>query len=443
MKLSANEVREHRLFKDRTKPLVAVITSGSLPVPPVLGGGIQTVVYDYALYNKLQNIVIVSALDGGLEPYELDDNGIGHIRIRNKSYDNIDIAWNGHFLFRYSRYIHKACTALKELQPDIVHIHNMPHFVPIVRQKLGPKVKIILTNHNTKIAEERFVLRQLGRIMSSLDAVIYPSRRIAELDLLEKHPEYKSKVSIIYNGVDVRVYKKYPPADIDHVRKKYQITAKKTLLFVGRLVEEKGAHLLLAAFPEILKKEPDTAVVIVGSSFFGKGTLTPYVQKLRKLAEPVKDKVIFTGFIDAADLPVLYSMATLFVSPVIWDDPSPKTIYEAAACEVPILSAARGGIPEIVTHGNSAYLLSRHFTSDELSGTVIQLFSDEQLRSVLARNARQRVMDKFTCEKISEQWAGAYDNLLRSSSGGSGSSTPPRVHSNSEPLYRDEQVNHA
>ncbi len=406
-----------KIVNDPAKPVVAVITSGSLPVPPVLGGGIQTVVYEYALFNKSQNIIIVSALDGGLSAYELDKNGIGHIRIRNKSFDNFELTWNGHFLLRYSRYIHKACEALKKVRPDIIHIHNMPHFIPIVRKALGSSVKIILTNHNTKIGEQNYVLRRLEHIMRDVDAVIYPSRRIAELDLIERFPEYKDKVSVIYNGVDIRYYKKYPAADLERVRQKYKIPARNTLLFVGRLVEEKGAHLLLSALPEILRSVPDTCLVIVGSSFFGKGNVTPYVKRLQELSIPVKDNVIFTGFIDAADLPVLYSASTVFVSPVKWDDPSPKTIYEASACEVPIISAQRGGIPEIVTNGESALLLAGDYLVSTLAGACISLLKDEKARAALTAKAKERVLNRFTCEQISAEWAMAYDKIL----------TPPYV----------------
>ncbi len=400
------------LVKDPRKPIVAVITSGTLPVPALLGGGIQTVVYDYAVCNQMQNIIIVSALDGGMPPYELDKNGIGHIRIRNKAFDNFELVWKGHFLVRYSRYIYKACERLLELRPDIVHIHNMPHFVPIVREKLGPDVKIILTDHNTKIAEENYVLRQLPKIMSSLDKVIYPSKRIAEIDLTNNYPHFKEKVSVIYNGVDTALYKKYPEKDMARVRAKYGIKTPKTIIFVGRLVAEKGAAVLLSALPQVLQANPDTSLVVVGSSFFGKGQDTPYVKKLRELAEPIKDKVIFTGFIDVADLPVLYSQATVFVSPVTWDDPSPKTIYEAAACEVPILSVARGGIPEIVTNNDSALLLSPGFSGLDLSKALNKLLNDPALRKQLAASALKRVQDNFTCKLIGEQWGKAYQDLI-------------------------------
>lgn len=390
---------------------VAVITPGSLPVPPVLGGGIETVVYDYARSNPKQKIIIVSGLDGGLPAEEIDTYGIEHIRIRNKSYDNFEIVFKHEYIVRYSRYIYKACAALKERNVDVIHIHNMPHWVPIVREKLGPKVKLILTNHNEKINQEAYAKKRLKKIMDTVDLVVYPSKRIAELDLTEKNPQYKSKVKVIYNGVDVDFFKKYARADIEQVKKKYSLFSQKIVLFVGRLVWEKAADQVLAAMQEVIKTEKDAILVIVGSSFFGKGLQTPYVKKLQSLAEPIKDNVLFTGFIEVADLPVLYSMAMAFVSPVVWDDPSPKTIYEAAACQAPIVATQRGGIPEIVKNGESAILLDTPYTTPELAEVIIDMLREPDTGALLGQQARARMLERFTVPKIAREWADLYEEI--------------------------------
>ncbi|MBU0580381.1 MAG: glycosyltransferase family 4 protein [Candidatus Margulisbacteria bacterium] len=400
------------LVRDSSKPVVAVITPGSLPVPPILGGGIQTVAYEYAIPNKEQNIIIFSALDAGLPEYEMDKNGIGHVRLRNKSYDNFEIIWKNEYLIRFNRYIYKACRILKSIMPDIVHIHNRPHFVPIVRKLLGNKVKIILTNHNLKIAEEEYITKSLTKVMQAVDLVVYPSRKVAELDLWQIAPEYKEKTAVIYNGVDQAVYKKASPAEINKIREKYKLNSKQVILFIGRLAAEKGADKILEAMPQIIKTHKDIQLVIVGSSFFGKGQKTPYVQKLIEIAKPLQEYVAFTGFVNVADVPSLYSLADIFVAPVTWDDPSPKTIYEAAACEVAIVSVQRGGIPEIVENGKSAVLLDADFTVSDLAHEINCLLHDQNKINILVNNAKERILRNFTCEIIAKQWAELYQKML-------------------------------
>jgi spore coat protein SA len=387
---------------------VAVITPGSLPVPPVLGGGIETVVYDYARLNKKQKCIIVSALDGGLPAAETDQYGIRHIRISNKSWQNVEVVWHHEYLIRYSRYIYEACRQLNLLNPDIVHIHNMPHWVPIVRRQMGLQVKIILTNHNEKIGNEKYARDRLSRIMASVDYLVYPSRRIAETDLIEKYPQYADKVNVIYNGVDTAFFAPAEQSAITRVKNKYKITAKNILLFVGRLVSEKAPDRILQVLPQILAQEPDTQLVIVGSSFFGKGNVTSYVKKLQALAEPVKDKVVFTGFIPVGDLPVLYSLASGFVSPGVWDDPSPKTMYEAAACATPIVSTKAGGIPEIL--GDTAILLEKNSNEKELTAAILKLLRDP-LRKMLGERALRRVTDRFDLKIIVKQWSDFYEKI--------------------------------
>lgn len=395
-----------------TAVTVAVITPGSLPVPPVLGGGIETVVYDYAKANTQQKFIIVSALDGGLPATEIDEYGIEHIRIRNKSYDNFELVFQHEYWIRYNRYIYRACAALKARQVNVVHVHNMPHWVPIIRQQLGSKIKIILTNHNEKINQERYAQNRLVQIMAAVDMVVYPSQRIAELDLLEKNPQYRSKVKVIYNGVNTDVFRKYTLSEIEKVKKKYGLFSQKIVVFIGRLVKEKAADEVLAAMQEVVRVEKDAVLVITGSSFFGKGKQTPYVKKLQALAEPIRDNVVFTGFIDVADIPVLYSMSSVFVSPVIWDDPSPKTIYEAAACCTPIISTQRGGIPEIVKNGESAILLETPYTTGELAEVIIDILREPDTGLLLGQQARARMLERFTVPKIAREWAKLYEEIL-------------------------------
>lgn len=400
------------LIKDPKKPIVAVIAPGSLPIPPVLGGAIQTVAYENVLTNNKHNVVIISRLEPGLAKFELGQDGIGHIRIRNNSYDKIELLWQKEFIFRYSRYIHKTCKILKEIKPDLVHVYSRPLYVPLLRKALGPKVKIILTNQNLRISEDKYVLKRVEKIIADLDEAVYPSWNIAKLDLLNAFPQYKAKVSVIYNGVDAKLFKRSAAADIEAAKKRYALTDKRVLLYAGRLVREKGIDKILEAMPEVLKEIPEARLVIVGSSFFGKGKNTPYIKKLKQLAEPIKDKVIFTGFIHGSKLPIYFSMSDIFVSPVVWDDPSPVTMYESSACEVPIIATKRGGIPEIVEDGKSAILLATPYEISTLAQAIVKLLKDKELAGKIAATAKKRVLERFSRAKLADQWTALYQKWI-------------------------------
>lgn len=395
-------------LKDPHKRTVVIITPGSLPVPPVLGGSIETVIYDIVTHSPANNYVIVSALAGGLPAIERDALGVGHLRFRNKSYDNVEIVWRNEYLVRFNLFVFRAARALRRLQPDVVHIHNMPHWAPLLRKYLGPKVKIILTDHNQKINQEQYVKNRLKNIMQAIDKLYYPSDSIAYHDILKMYPQYTDKVSTIYNCIDTTLFYRRSPQEIKQIKARLGIKTDKLILYVGRLVQEKAVDWVLRAMVKIVQLEPEAKLVIVGTSFFAEGKDTPYIASLRRLAEPIKSSVIFTGYIDNSELPALYSAAKVFIFPVLWDDPSPKTMYEAAACEAPILATLRGGIPEIVINGSSAVLLKTPYSLSNLVRSTISLLRSKRKGVRLGKAARKRMLERFTIQKITKAWEKVY-----------------------------------
>lgn len=402
------------LIRDKDLPVLAIIAPDSLPIPPVLGGSIQTIIYDYAKLLKNINIVIVSRAAAGLPKYQLDEHGVGHIHIPSRSFESLEIKNGNDFVLRWNLYIYRACRELKRISPAVVHLHNRPHWVPIVRSALGSTIKIVMTNHNQKINEDNYVLKKMSAILPEIDLAVYPSRRIAEIDLLNRCPEIEKKTAIVANAIDLQIFHRSSIETIRAIKNKFNTGNNKILLYTGRLVGEKGIDKLLEAIPYILKEEKDTVLLVVGSSFFAGAKDTPFVKKLKSLAEQFKQNIIFTGFIDNSKLPEIYSAADIFVSPVNWDDPSPKTIYEAAACECPIVSTRRGGIPEIVEDGSSAVLLDSPYEITELAETIVNLLRDPEVRGEMGAAARARMIERFAPEKIAQAWQEQYLKLLKS-----------------------------
>lgn len=147
------------------------------------------------------------------------------------------------------------------------------------------------------------------------------------------------KVPVIYNGVDVS---RFSPAEDrkDHARLE--------LIFVGRLIREKGVHLLLEALsllePEILCH---ATVVGFGPEYDG------LVQQARDLA--LQERVTFLG--KRMDVPALLQQADCFVHPAIWQEGFGITLVEAMAAGLPCMAFRGGAIPEIIDHETDGYLV--------------------------------------------------------------------------------------
>lgn len=147
------------------------------------------------------------------------------------------------------------------------------------------------------------------------------------------------KIAVVYNGVDVTRFSGIGPRESD---------SRMELIFVGRLIRDKGVHLLLEALSR-LEPEFDCHATIVGSG--------PEYDALVQQAEALQlqEKVNFLG--KRMDVPELLWQADWFVHPAICQEGFGITLIEAMAAGIPCIAFNGGAIPEIIDHGKDGYLV--------------------------------------------------------------------------------------
>lgn len=201
---------------------------------------------------------------------------------------------------------------------------------------------------------------------------------------------------IILPAVDPDIFT--PGEPLENLREKWGLYGKKTLLTVARISARKGHDLVLRALPRIMKIHPDVIYLIVG-----KGDDR---SRLEKLADElgIKDKVAFCGFVPDRELPDYYRLCDVYVMPnreIFHSTDSIEgfgiSFVEASSCEKPVIGGRSGGAVEAVEDGVSGWLVDPDNT-DELADKVIEILSDEQLRTRIGRQGRQRVLEKMTWE---------------------------------------------
>jgi glycosyltransferase involved in cell wall biosynthesis len=194
---------------------------------------------------------------------------------------------------------------------------------------------------------------------------------------------YKREVNLLYNGVDVNLFK---PNKIirEDFRKKYNLENKKVLISVGRVVGWKGFQLVI----EVLKNIDAYYILI------GKGE---YLDKLKNLAKnlQVEKKVLFLGEIDNKFLPNYLNIGDVFVQPSIGHEAFGITLVEAMACGLPVVASKNGGIIDIVKNGENGFLFEIN-NKKELKENIIKVLKN---RDYLSENARNYVVNYFTWEK--------------------------------------------
>jgi glycosyltransferase involved in cell wall biosynthesis len=207
------------------------------------------------------------------------------------------------------------------------------------------------------------------------------------------------RIGAIPNPIDVDVFS---PRDIAITRKKWNIDSDaKVILFGAANINDrrKGISYLVEALDIFKNTYRDTVPEIV---IFGKNKHFDVSQLPFKVHE-------LNLISSQQDLAEIYSMADLFITPSI-EDNLPNTVMEALACGTPVVAFNTGGIPEMIDHQQSGYLAEFKSSADLATGMHEVLIAANRL--ALATNARQKVLDNYTNEKVAKQYLEVYNSVF-------------------------------
>ena len=145
------------------------------------------------------------------------------------------------------------------------------------------------------------------------------------------------------------------------------------IVYSGRLTKEKGILQLIQAIKQ-LQDIPNLKLLIIGASSYGNDKYpTQFIEQLNRESEPIKDQVIYTGFIDYQQVPAYLKMADIAVVPSIWEEPFGLTVIEAMAAGLPLITTRSGGIPEICD--GVATIIERNHIVENLASAILDLYN--------------------------------------------------------------------
>ncbi|MBP8950509.1 MAG: glycosyltransferase family 4 protein, partial [Candidatus Promineofilum sp.] len=213
------------------------------------------------------------------------------------------------------------------------------------------------------------------------------------------------KVSVLYSGVNDRFRPVTDTTALAAVRARYGLGDRPYVLAVGTVQPRKNYELLVRAFRAVTQAGPHVLVIAGGRGWLTEGLDAEITR------QGVADRVILPGFVDDADLPALYSAASLFVFPSLYEGFG-LPLLEAMACGVPIISSDASSLPEVAaTGGEPAALL---LPPDDEAGWSVAM-----LRLLAGDAARQRLISagkaqaaRFTWQAAARQLAALYERLL-------------------------------
>ncbi|GAB7387579.1 glycosyltransferase family 4 protein [Bacillaceae bacterium] len=384
---------------------IVVVAPETLPVPPVKGGAVQTVIFE--LGRRLQGYkqTILAPDDGQLPGKER----IGDLEIQRLA-----------FVRRMKRkqketerndYLKKVQNQLSRLKPALVHIHNRPQFVLGIRRTI-PQAKLILHLHNDHLSA--LPAEKQEEVVKGCHRIVCVSEYLAK-KVQKAHKSFQHKIEVVRNGIDTE---RFFPVKGDGAKRKlrrsYGFSPDDVLLlYVGRIVPQKGLHKVLQAFRQLeLRKRRNVKLLVVGTSAFGSEEQSAYERYVKKMSEKLKDRIVFAGYVPHDGLPDCYRLADLFVAPMRWNEPFGLVIGEAAASGLPIISSRRGAIPEMVKDRQTGLLLPAKFTSRELAQKIAFLLDHPSVRKRLGKAARERIKKTFRWESASGKLKMIYKKVL-------------------------------
>jgi phosphatidyl-myo-inositol dimannoside synthase len=216
----------------------------------------------------------------------------------------------------------------------------------------------------------------------------------------------QSKIEVIYPCPNLLPYGSTGmliEAKIAELKNKFNLNNKKIILSVGRLVERKGHSLVIESLPEVVKKIPNLAYLIIGSGL--------ELNKLKKLVISLNlaKYVLFLDQVDDNDLPGYYSLADLFILTTIADNYDIEgfgIVYlEASAFSLPIIASLAGGVAEAVIDKQTGILL-KQVNQVSISQAITELLTNSEYAKLLGQNGRLRVKDQFN-------WTVQFNKLMQ------------------------------
>lgn len=380
---------------------IAILTSGIMSVPAVRGGAVENLIDFYLEYNEQHHL------------HDINVISIWHPDIRNLSEEKSDanhyqyVKQNGllakmnkflyqkrheneyyHYTIEY--YFEQAYKKIEKDSYDLIIVENRPGFVLKLKERTN--TPCILHLHNDFLCIETSRAKEIydayHRIICVSD---YITNRVQSI-----RPSSVGKCKTVYNAIDLNRVENTIPAkreclglcDKDFV-----------IIFSGRLTEEKGILQLIQAIKQT-QVIPNLKLVIIGASTYGKDEQpTPYIKQLMAESEPIKNNVVFTGFVNYDQVPSFLKMADIAVIPSMWEEPFGLTVVEAMAAGLPLITTRSGGIPEICE--GVATIVERDNIVDNLAAAIIDLYQHPEKRKQMSAASieRSKMFDKETYAK--------------------------------------------
>ena len=377
--------------------------------PPRIIGGIAPHVY-YLSRSLAQNgvKVYVVTCDFPGAPQHETVKGVEVFRIDSYKNPSPDFAT---WVYLMNVNMQKEAAALVnslDEKVDVFHAHDWLVADAGIGLKHVFRKPLLTTMHSTEIGRRNGIHFDYERMIHETEAwLAYEAWKvICCSSYMVSHVRWafglpEDKLVMVPNGVDTEAYAKN--SDLNSFRSRFALPEEKIVLFVGRLVYEKGVHVLVNAIPRVLDKV-NAKFIIVGNGYM-KEQLSGIVKNMG-----FAHKVMFTGFIDDDTLRKLQKCADVSVVPSLFE-PFGIVALEAMAARSPVVVSDTGGLSEIVDHDMTGVKVYPD-NPESLAWGITKVLLNDAYANLISTNAFQKIQEKYNWDKIAQQTETIYETIL-------------------------------
>lgn len=388
-----------------TKSIVFV-SSDRVPIPPKYGGATQMYVYGVSkALSKMGlkvHIITLGEADGIYEKNNITFHNFRLDTTLAKSFSalfglinkaNENLPYVTYKILHILRRIEKMYGPI-----DAIYTHYFTTTVaPILYKKLyNGNLKLIHHYHNEPTPKkcDIWVAKNCDKLYAVSNYVKKQAIKFLKVN--------ESKIKVIYNAINVDEFC-YKEETRREIRSKLGIMNNEyVLLYVGRIMPEKGLHVIVQALPQILKDVGNVKLVVIGPLGHYWRLEKKYFNETMLLAAKNATEycIVYVGFVKPGlEVSKYYSASDVFVFPSFFNEACPSVVLEAMACSLPIVAHNVGGVAELISNEKVGVLI-KVGDVEELAKKV-----SERLTTLEDRNkrGRSRIINKFSFSAVARK----------------------------------------
>ncbi len=295
---------------------------------------------------------------------------------------------------------------------DLIHGHDWLVADAAIALKYHFKIPLVATIHATEYGRYNGIHTETHNYIAKKEqALAQEAWRVIVCSQYMRHELERAlhtpwdKMDVVFNGI--RREKKQHSTEFDRqaFRRRFAQDDKKIVYYVGRMTYEKGVNILLDAAPRILEVlKGKVKFVIIGG-----GNSNQLKEQAWNLG--IWHHCNFTGFMSDEDLDKFQTIADCAVFPSLYE-PFGIVVLESFAARVPVVVSDTGGLPEVVSHGETGIVTYTNVPSS-LAWGILEVLQHPHFAQTLVENAYQSLDQKFNWAKLAQETVAVYERVAQ------------------------------